>query len=62
MKGDVNKNTPATTGDRDDIQPISRRNAAVFACLQIHVDVGSTGTDFPDAASRAVVSANHGSI
>ena len=31
-----------------------RWDAAVFAFLQIHGDVGSTGIDFPDATSRAV--------
>lgn len=60
MKGDVNKNSSAMTGDRDDIQPRLRRRAAVFV-LQIHGASESTA-DFPVAASRAVAGANHGSI
>jgi hypothetical protein len=60
MKGDVNKNSSPLTGDRDEIQPKLRWRAGVFV-FQIHGDSESTA-DLPDAASRAVVVANHGSI
>jgi hypothetical protein len=46
MKGDVKRNTSATTGDRDDIQPKLRRSALGFAFRQIHGDVGSTAISF----------------
>ena len=52
MKGDVKKNTSATTGDRDDIQPILRWDAAVFACLQIHSDLPATA-DFSGRSKQS---------
>jgi hypothetical protein len=60
MKGDVNKNTSPMTGGRDDIQPPLRYGAMVFV-LQVHRDSESTA-DLPGATSRAVATANHGSI
>jgi hypothetical protein len=60
MKGEVNKNSSPTTGDRNDIQPTLRREVDVFF-PQIHGNSESTA-DLSDAASRGVAVANHGSI
>ena len=60
MKGDVKRNTSATIGWRDEIQPEVQSRAAVCA-FQVHGDSGSIA-DLPDAASTAVAVANRGSI
>jgi hypothetical protein len=60
MKGDVKKNTSPIAGDRNEIQPALRYGAAVFV-LRVHRDSESTA-DLPGATSRAIATANHGSI
>jgi hypothetical protein len=60
MKGEVNKNSSPTTGDRNEIQPTLCCEVRVFM-PQVHGNSESTA-DLPDAASRAVAVANHGSI